>query len=128
VYANFNTPAGGFQRVFDPSTFNPWNANDPGNRYFNQSAFSDALSQQLGTSPIRFPQVRGLWSWSEDGTLLKRFPIQERVNLEFRLELFNIFNRHSFGGPDMNMNNSYFGNVRTASGARSGQFGMRLDF
>ncbi|MEK7403569.1 MAG: carboxypeptidase regulatory-like domain-containing protein [Acidobacteriota bacterium] len=128
VYANFKAPAGGFQRMFDPSRFNPWNANDPGNRFFDPSAFSDALTQQLGNSPVRFPQMRGLWSWNEDMCILKRFPIRERVTLQFRMELLNAFNRHYFGGPDTNMNNSYFGNVRTASGARSGQFGMRVDW
>jgi hypothetical protein len=128
VYANFKAPAEGFYRLFDPSKFNPWNANDPGNRYFAPGAFSDALPQQLGNSPVRFPQVRGLWNWNEDMSILKRFPIWERVTLQLRLELLNAFNRHYFGGADLNMNNSYFGNVRTASGARSGQFGMRVDW
>lgn len=128
VYANFTTPAGGFKQVFDTSKFNPWNANDPGNRFFDPSAFSDALSQQLGNSPPRFPQVRGLWRWNEDASILKYFPVRERLTIQFRLELLNAFNRHTFGGPDTNMNNSYFGNVRTASGSRTGQFGLRVDW
>lgn len=127
-FANFTPPAGGFSRVFNPDTFNPWNANDPGNRYFDKSAFSDALPQQLGNSPAAFPQVRGLWNWNEDAAILKVFPIQERVRLQVRAELLNAFNRHYFGGVDMNLNNSYFGNVRTASGGRTGQFGMRLEW
>ena len=44
--------------------------------------------------------------------------------------MLNLFNRHYFEGPDMNMNNASFGNViRTAGGSnRTGQFGMRLDW
>ena len=128
VYANFNTPASGFARVFNPSAFNPWNANDPGNRYFDSTAFSDSLPQELGSSPPFFPTVRGLWNWDEDASIIKRFGIRERVGLQLRLELLNAFNRHYFGGPDMNLNNSYFGNVRTASGGRTGQFGMRVEW
>lgn len=128
VYANFNTPAGGFAQTFDPSRFNPWNASDPGNRFFDPSAFSDAGPQQLGTSPPRFPTVRGLWNFSEDMSVQKIFPIRERVQLQMRLELLNAFNRHYFGGAELNMNLAYFGNVRTASGARTGQFGMRVEW
>jgi hypothetical protein len=65
---------------------------------------------------------------NEDATILKQFALIERVKLEFRPEFPNAFNRHYFGGPDMNMSNPYFGNVRSASGYRTGQFGMRLDW
>lgn len=126
VMGNFNTPAGGFKNVFNPDTFNPWNANDPGNRLFDPTAFSDALPQQLGTSPALFPTVRMLWSWNEDVSILKNFPIKERVRLQLRMEFLNALNRHFFGGLSTNLNNSYFGNIRTASGARNGQFGLRL--
>jgi hypothetical protein len=125
---NFNTPAGGFKRVFDTSKFNPWNADDPGNRFFDPTAFSDASTQQLGTSPAVFPTVRMLWSLNEDVSILKMFPIKERVRLQFRMEFLNALNRHFFGGLSTNLNNSYFGNMRTASGARNGQFGMRLEW
>jgi hypothetical protein len=128
VYSNFSTPSGGFKRVFDADKFNPWNANDPGNRFFDPTAFSNPLPQTLGNSPVRFPQVRGLWNFTENAALLKHFSIWERARFELRLELFNAFNRHYIGGPDMNRNNSYFGNVRTASGGRSGQFDMRIEF
>jgi hypothetical protein len=40
----------------------------------------------------------------------------------------NLFNRHFFGGPQMNMNNANFGNIISASGGRTGQFGIRLDW
>jgi len=128
IYANFNTPAGGFKRLFNPDTFNPWNNADPGNRFFDPTAFSDAAPQSLGNSPNRFSQVRTLWSWNEDASLVKYFPMKERARLLFRLEMFNIFNRHFFGGVNMNMNNAYFGNIINASGRRTGQLSARLEW
>jgi hypothetical protein len=128
VLSNFNTPPGGFKVVWNPKTFNPWDANDLGNRYFDPSAFSNPLPQQLGNSPIRFPQVRLPWSKTQNATLTKQFSIRERCKLQFRLELLNVTNRHTFGSPEMNRNQSYFGNIRTASGYRTGQVGLRLDW
>jgi hypothetical protein len=128
VYANFATPAGGFHQIFNPDTFNPWNPNDPGNRFFDPTAFYDALPQSLGNSPNRFPTVRGLWSWNEDATLMKNFHVAESVRLQLRVETFNLLNRHSFAGPDMSMSNASFGNVRTASGNRSAQLGARVEW
>jgi len=128
VYANFNTPEGGFRRVFDPSGFNPWNPSDPGNRFFDPKAFSDARPQQLGTSPVRFPQIRMTSLFNEDAVLSKRFSVVERARIEFRIEFFNILNRHRFGAPSLNMSDPYFGNVFTASGSRNGQAGVRVDW
>jgi hypothetical protein len=128
VWANFNTPEGGFKGIFNPDNFNPSNPSDPGNRFFDKSVFSDANPNSLGTSPNRFPQVRMLSTFSEDASLIKRFSIREGVGLQFRVELLNLFNRHYFSGPEMNMNNSFFGNIIRASGNRIGQFGMRLDW
>jgi len=128
VWANFSTPAGGFTSVFNPSTFNPWNAADPGNRMFNPAAFSDAATQSLGNTPNRFPQVRTPWDLSEDATIQKNFTLREGVKLQLRFEMLNAFNRHYFGGPDLNMSSASFGNIRTASGGRTGQLGARLDW
>jgi len=128
MFAVFNTPQGGFERVFDPSKFNPFDPNDPGNRFFDRSAFSDTTGQQLGNSPVRFPQVRMLWGFNEDAVISKRFLVTERARIELRIEFFNLFNRHFFGGPDMNMNNRYFGNVWTANGNRTGQAGLRVEW
>jgi len=128
TFANFNTPAAGFNRLFDSSKFNPWNANDPANRFFDPSAFTDASPQKLGTAPPRFPGLRGLWSRSEDASIMKKFSIRERARLELRLELFNGFNRHFFGAPSTNLNDAFFGNVRLASGSREGQLGARVEW
>jgi hypothetical protein len=114
--------------VFNPDTFNPWNAADPGNRMFDKTAFSDAGPQSLGNTPNRFPQVRTPWDLSEDVTVLKRFKLAESAMLQLRLELINVLNRHYFGGVDLDMNSASFGNIRTASGNRTGQLGARIEW
>jgi hypothetical protein len=59
---------------------------------------------------------------------MKRFSFGEVASLQFRFEMLNLFNRHYFGGPSTNLNDPFFGSIRTASGGRVGQFGMRLDW
>ena len=128
AYANFNTPAAGFTRLFDPSTFNPWTPNDPGNRFFDPKAFSDAAPQQLGSSPVRFPQIRMMPFFNEDAVISKRFAVTERFRFELRVEFFNLFNRHRFNAPSLNMNDPYFGNIWSANGNRTGQCGLRVEW
>ena len=41
-----------------------------------------------------------------DFTLHKRFQVTERVNLEFRSEIYNIFNRTNFASPSARLNNA----------------------
>ncbi len=43
--------------------------------------------------------VRGPGFWNFDMGVGKRFPITERVNLQFRAEFFNIFNHPNFENP-----------------------------
>jgi hypothetical protein len=128
VLANFVQPAGGFKNVFNPSTFDPANVSNPSNRFFNPSAFSAVPAGQLGNGLIRYPNIRVPFTWTENGTLMKAFPIRERVRLQVRLEVADIFNRHFFGTPDLNMNDPQFGNIQAASGKRTCQLGARLDF
>ena len=60
--------------------------------------------------------------------MLKRFRVTERLTTQLRMELLNVFNRHYFGGVDLDMNSASFGNIRTASGNRTGQMGARLEW
>jgi hypothetical protein len=55
-------------------------------------------------------------------------PIRERLNLQFRGELFNAFNTPQFGDPDSSVTSTNFGAITSASGARQVQLGLRLSF
>jgi len=60
-----------------------------------------------------------------DFSLSKRFPLGAS-RLEFRWEIFNLFNTTNFGQPDGNINNVTAGIISTADDARNMQFGIRL--
>lgn len=63
--------------------------------------------------------------------VVKRFPLRmlgEQGQLDFRTELFNLFNRVNLGQPTGSLTSSQFGRSTTALGARNVQFGLRLAF
>ena len=96
--------------------------------------FSDApfgLGGTLGRNHFRGP---GTNNW--DLVLQKATQISERFSLDFRTEVYNLFNRVQFGQPgNLTSDSGTFGQstseVRRAdetSGARQVQFGLRLRF
>ncbi len=60
-----------------------------------------------------------------DFSVSKRFPLGA-TRLEFRAEIFNLFNTTNFGQPNGNINNVTAGIISTADDARNMQFGIRL--
>jgi len=60
-----------------------------------------------------------------DFSVSKRFPLGA-ARLEFRWEVFNLFNTTNFGQPDGNISNVTAGVISTADDARNMQFGIRL--
>ena len=60
-----------------------------------------------------------------DFSLSKRFPLGAS-RLEFRWEIFNLFNTTNFGQPNGNINDVAAGVISTADDARTLQFGVRL--
>jgi hypothetical protein len=61
-----------------------------------------------------------------DLAITKRFAIGGTTRIEFRGEIFNLFNNTNFGQPDANISNVTAGVISTADDARSMQFGLRL--
>jgi len=52
----------------------------------------------------------------------------ERFSLEFRADVFNLFNRVNLTQPDSDLSSSLFGKSTSQNLPRSVQFGLRLDF
>ncbi|MBI3281260.1 MAG: TonB-dependent receptor, partial [Acidobacteria bacterium] len=64
-----------------------------------------------------------------DAGLMKNFLVTERVNLQFRAEVFNITNTPTLSDPNSNFDTPDFGKVRgTVSTPRQMQFALRLSF
>ncbi len=107
-------------------------SHDP-SRWFNTSCFSDNFLGRYGTSGrniIIGPPTHGF-----DFALLKRFSLgKETRYLQFRSEIFNIFNHPNFDNPNVTYTSSTFGKITSAgvqdsrASSRQIQFALRLVF
>ncbi len=134
VYPNVNLGAdlssqfnaGAYNNHPDPSSPTYGNTN----LYFDPQAFTNPADGELGTGRIRNDALRGFGRAYEDLGIMKNFGFgsENRFNLMFRFEMYNIFNRHYFSDPNTDMNSPTFGHVTGLSNdlPRQGQFGMRF--
>jgi hypothetical protein len=72
--------------------------------YLNPAAFSTPAPGQFGN--LRRNQLVGPGFTQADLTLAKYFPITESARLEFRTEIFNIFNHPNFANPPVTLPNA----------------------
>ncbi len=106
---------------------------------FTTSYFSTITAGQIGTE--RRDQYYGPGLVNFDVTASKDFPLsRERVKLNFRADLFNVFNHTNFSNPVATYTSSSFGKITstvgnatsgsggTIGGARLAQFALRLNF
>ena len=68
------------------------------NQYFNPLAFIQPAAGPYGNAGRNILEGAGLAT--TDLSLAKRLPLSERLNVQFRAELFNIFNRTNFNNPN----------------------------
>ena len=62
-----------------------------------------------------------------DASLIKNTQIFERLNLQFRVEMFNALNRSQFNGPETNPTSGNFGRITSAANLpRAVQLALRL--
>jgi hypothetical protein len=103
---------------------------------WNCAAFTDPnpapapnVPYVFGNMPRNSADIRGFAFYDEDFGINKAIPITERVKLDFRGELFDAFNRHSFNKPDSGVQDTNFGQVTsTLLGPRNVQFTMRITY
>ncbi|MBC8168111.1 MAG: TonB-dependent receptor, partial [Bryobacteraceae bacterium] len=68
-------------------------------QWFNTGAFSTPTPFTFGNSSRTLPDVRSHGIANYDFTLFKNTQVTERVGIQFRAEIFNLFNRVRFGYP-----------------------------
>jgi Carboxypeptidase regulatory-like domain len=113
-------------------------------QYFSPGSFGASVLGQEGTANRRFFHGPGTNNW--DFALLKSTQLTERVNLQFRAELYNLFNHTQFILPGSSglvsyscpsgttspvgcvQNASSFGQVTAAAQPRIGQLSLKLNF
>jgi hypothetical protein len=123
--------------VDTPNLVGPLNITDPrktGGIYFSSAAFAAAPIGVEGNANRRFFHGPGINNW--DMALLKTTQLTERINLQFRAELYNVFNHAQFLTPSgiitynlqgqPNPNN--MGLVPGTTPGRIGQLSLKLNF
>lgn len=97
--------------------------------WFNRDAVvaPTAADQPFGNAPRN--SVRGPAVWQVDMVLSKRFALPWRTsNIEFRSEMFNLFNRTNFRAPNGVRTAAAFGTVTQTYDPRIVQFGLKVYF
>jgi hypothetical protein len=96
-------------------------------RWLDSSVFSAPAPYAFGNAPRTFNGCRSDRTDQVDVTLTKNTRIRERLNLQFRAEVFNLSNTARFAPPNQAFGNPAYGTV-TAQGnlPRIIQFGMKL--
>ena len=97
-------------------------------KYFNTSCFTEATAVgdfgNTGRNILRGPNQENV-----DISLIKYFPITERMKFEFRSEFFNAFNMVSFDNPINVLASANVGQiVATSTGPRVIQFALKFNF
>ena len=117
---------------FDPAT----------DTVLNPAAFSIPDKFSFGNAPRTLGNARGFAYLNEDISIIKRTNITERVNVEFRADFLNIFNRTVFGfdqggdqygsiiqGTQIGAGVGGFGHVTSQSNfPREIQFGLKINY
>jgi hypothetical protein len=103
-----------------------------GASWFNKACFSQPGQFQFGNEGRVDPDLRaqGVANW--DFSLFKSTDITERVNVQFRAEIFNLFNRVQLGYPNQvccTASNSSFGVISAQQNApRQIQFALKVNY
>lgn len=103
------------------------------NQWFDVTAYAPVTTARFGNSG--FNQLRGPGMINADMSVYRLFRITERVNVQFRGEMFNITNTPHFANPRNDVSGTQFGVLNAiANTGRDGiderfvRFGLRLSF
>ena len=114
---------------------NPLLSGNNQNGWFNPAAFSNPLAGTFGNCGRN--TLRGPWQGTQDASVIKLFPIAERKNLEFRMEMFNAPNhvvlnaggQLSWNNGSSPVPNATFGRLTSVSTSmRQIQFALKFNF
>ncbi|HKE27325.1 MAG TPA: TonB-dependent receptor [Bryobacteraceae bacterium] len=116
--------------IIGQSAINP--ANGSGVANLGDPSFSGEAFFNPGAGTVGVLQRRmfsGPWTFGMDMSLLKKIPITEAHNLEFRMDAFNAFNHATFWAGDQNINSNTFGVMSSMFfSPRVMQFGLHYKF
>jgi hypothetical protein len=115
--SNWGLPYSG---TFDPSV----------DKFLNPAAFSrrtNAAADPFGSAPVYNGATRFFPLYSTNVSMARRIHLTEKINLDFRWEVYNLFNHHRWSNPaSIDLANTQFGVITNASGNRSMQGTLKL--
>jgi hypothetical protein len=94
--------------------------------WFNTGAFAHAATGQFGDVGRNTMDGPAFQQW--DFSAIKTIPIHESMNLQFRAEIFNIFNNVNFELPNNDINAPGFGQIVAAQPGRIVQLALKFSF
>jgi hypothetical protein len=125
-----------FELPGEPDQLAPFHTQHPqsnGNYFFNPNTFTEntttdpSLFGRIGNAPRTIccgPHIS-----ETDFAILKNIPVTEGTHVEFRAELFNVYNHTQFDNPDGDSTDgSQFGQVTEARDPRLVQFALKYIF
>jgi Carboxypeptidase regulatory-like domain/TonB dependent receptor len=90
---------------------------------FDPQCLTVGTNGNMGRNSFRGPAFKDV-----DFSVFKNFNIREHLDLQFRWEIFNLFNRVNLFNPTGDMGSSQFGRSTAAFAPRQMQFGLKLVF
>jgi hypothetical protein len=109
-------------RIANPNDFTTRSAS----QWFNKAAFTTAGQFSIGNSsrnPVRGPGLQ-----DADLMISKMFRLSERLNLEFRAEVFNVSNTPPLNDPNGSYGSAAFGTITSAGNPRDFEFAGKIRF
>jgi len=99
-------------------------------RWFDTSAFRAAPAFTVPTDSLSQPDLRTPGRTAFNWSFIKNHPFKERFNMQFRFEMYNVFNNPQFDvrGASTDLTNPQFGQITEGGGERGLQLGLRLSF
>jgi predicted heme/steroid binding protein len=94
--------------------------------WFNTGSFQHAAIGQFGDVGRNTMDGPAFQQW--DFSAIKTIPIHESMNLQFRAEIFNIFNNVNFELPNNDINSPGFGQIEAAQPGRIVQLALKFLF
>lgn len=99
--------------------------NVPAGYAFNPAVFSTLPAYTVRTNPWYYNGLRGNQFWQLDSTLVKYFPITERVKFELRAEFYNLSNTFIPSDPDTGIGS---GTMGLSTGMANGNYGREIQY
>ena len=96
-------------------------------KFLDRAAFVQPVGE-LGNAPRINPDVRRFWNLTENVSLAKTIKATQKVEVDVRVEAFNLFNRVIWGAPGTAFSNTTtFGIISSqANSPRQMQIGLKL--